>query len=229
MIGRVRRGSSTVVAVVGEVSGPVVAEIGRSPNLAVGRLPDAEQDPLEAAASSLRQAASAVSPFALVLADPLAMVAAAWREMWRLSGGPAAERRSAPPARSPASATPPGASAPPGAIEFEERCAAALSAWRAKRFELPDYYLVLARAEPDAEGPDLYLGPLRACRPQRVATVVIDDGADSASPAEQGARVLGALRSLRQGPWWPPLDELIDATRRFYPGALAQAGSSAPA
>jgi len=31
-----------------------------------------------------------------------------------------------------------------------------------------------------------------------------------------------ALRSLEHGPWWPPLDELIDAARRFYAGGLAE-------
>ena len=36
------------------------------------------------------------------------------------------------------------------------------------------------------------------------------------------ARVLDTLRSLEHGPWWPPLDELIDAARRFYAGGLAE-------
>jgi len=26
------------------------------------------------------------------------------------------------------------------------------------------------------------------------------------------------LGHLHQSPWWPPLDELIDAARRFFPG-----------
>jgi hypothetical protein len=33
--------------------------------------------------------------------------------------------------------------------------------------------------------------------------------------------VRAALRSLAHGPWWPPLDELIDAARRYYAGGLA--------
>jgi hypothetical protein len=38
-----------------------------------------------------------------------------------------------------------------------------------------------------------------------------------------------ALRSLPHGPWWPPLDELIDTARRFFAGGLAEgAGSLAP-
>ena len=77
--------------------------------------------------------------------DPLAEVAAAWRAMWDVAGGPQ------------------------GAAGFEERAADALAAWRDKRFELPDYYLVMAAAQPGGTGPDLYLGPLRAARPRRVA------------------------------------------------------------
>jgi hypothetical protein len=37
--------------------------------------------------------------------------------------------------------------------------------------------------------------------------------------------VLDALRSLEHGPWWPPLDELIDVARRFYAGGLAETQS----
>ena len=29
-------------------------------------------------------------------------------------------------------------------------------------------------------------------------------------------------KPLAYGPWWPPLDELIDAARRFYAGGLAE-------
>ena len=53
-------------------------------------------------------------------ADPLAAVAESWREMWDVSR-------------------------PPGPAGFEQAAARALTAWRAGRFELPDYYLVLAR------------------------------------------------------------------------------------
>jgi hypothetical protein len=51
-------------------------------------------------------------------------------------------------------------------------------------------------------------------------------------PADDGpgeaARVLDALRTLPHGPWWPPLDQLIDSIRQFYAGGLAESeGSSA--
>jgi hypothetical protein len=48
--------------------------------------------------------------------------------------------------------------------------------------------------------------------PRRVAVAGIAD-----SPG-QAATLLDTLRSLEHGPWWPPLDELIDGARRFYAG-----------
>jgi hypothetical protein len=101
-------------------------------------------------------------------------------------------------------------------VAFEERAAEALAAWRDKRFELPDYYLVIAPARGTEAGPDPYLGPLRAVRPRRVAV------AATADSAAQVSAVLDALRSLEHGPWWPPLDEMIDAARHFYAGGLAE-------
>ena len=75
---------------------------------------------LAAAAAALRRASGISASYVLVTADPLGAVAAAWREMWTIS----ARAR--------------------GTDEFELRAAQALAAWRAKQFELPDYYLVLA-------------------------------------------------------------------------------------
>ena len=108
-----------------------------------------------------------------------------------------------------------------GAGLFELEAAKAVAAWRAGRFELPDYYLVLAAGDAaggqDADlGPDFYLGPLRSARPRRVAVVA------AAEPAQQAAGVLQALGSLRHGPWWPGLDEVLEAARTFYPGRLAE-------
>jgi hypothetical protein len=210
-----RRESSTVVAMVGEVREALLAEVSRSPNVSV--VPSAKDDDgVEAAAAALREASGRASPFVLVPADPLAAVASGWRAMWDLSHGPQA------------------------AAEFELRAGEALAAWRAGRFELPDYYLVLAPVAPavgaaaaggaggagaGASGagtgaPDLHLGPLRAARPRRVAVV------GPADVREQAARVRATLRSLPYGPWWPPLDELIDTTRRFFAGGLAEGEGS---
>jgi hypothetical protein len=42
------------------------------------------------------------------------------------------------------------------------------------------------------------------------------------APEAGVARLLDTLRSLESGPWWPPLDELIDGARHFYEGGLVQ-------
>ena len=150
--------------------------------------PEEGTDGLTAAAEALQRAGRATSPYALVPADPLAAVATNWREMWDVSKqeGPAG---------------------------FELEAAKVLAAWRAGRFELPDYYLVLAQQDP--EGPDFRLGPLRSARAHRVVLVPEQE------PAQQAAAVLHALGSLRHGPWWPGLDEVIEVARQFYPDSLA--------
>jgi hypothetical protein len=197
-----RRESSTVIVLVGAVDDLLLAGLGRSSNVSVARAPEpgppggppaVAHPSWESGALAMRAAARRRSAYVLVPDDPLADVAAAWRAMWEPPGGPAA------------------------AAGFEDRAAAALAAWGAKQFELPDYYLVLAPAQPGGTGPDLYLGPLRAARPRRVAVAVAD------GPAAGAARLLNTLRSLEAGPWWPPLDELMDGARRFYEGGLAEA------
>jgi hypothetical protein len=81
----------------------------------------------------------------------------------------------------------------------------------------------VAEAHVSEHSPDLYLGPLRAVRPRRVAVAGLAD-----RPAAQAAWLLDTLRSLEHGPWWPPLGELIDAARQFYAGALAEAQPGGP-
>lgn len=70
------------------------------------------------------------------------------------------------------------------------------------------------------------LGPLRAIRPHRVAVATpAANGSGTERPSggrEQYAAVLRALGSLRHGPWWPSIGELIGAARQFYPGGLAE-------
>jgi hypothetical protein len=191
-----RHNASTVVVLAGPVPGEVLAAVGRSMNVALIR-PEAaagnDSDGVEAAAAALRRAGRATSAYALVPADPLAAVASSWRAMWDVT-------RQQDPAG------------------FEQEAAKVLAAWRAGLFELPDYYLVLA-ADPGQDGdhgPDFHLGPLRSARPHRVVLVA------SARPAQQAAGVLQALGSLRHGPWWPGLDEVIEVARRFYPDSLAE-------
>jgi hypothetical protein len=201
-----RRNASTVVVLPGPAPAEVLAAVGRSMNVALVRPPEPagdDGDGLEAAAGALRQAGRSTSAYALVPADPLAALAASWQAMWDVSR-------------------------PEGPAGFETEALKALTAWRSGRFELPDYYLVLAPgpaspaspaglAGPAAgdQGPDFYLGPLRTTRPQRVAVVAATE------PAQQAVGVLQALGSLPYGPWWPGLDEVIEAARTFYPGQLA--------
>ena len=211
MIGPVRHNPSTVVVLAGKVPDKVLAAVGQSLNVVVVRPAEAPADgapPVEAAAGALRRAAGISAPYVLVAADPLGGVAAAWQAMWEI--GPEAR----------------------GGDEFELRAAEALAAGRARQFDLPDYYLVLAAdAEPgagDAPGAverqaDFYLGPLRSVRPNRVSV------AAGAGPAAQASALLSELATLRHGPWWPPLDEVIAAARGFYPGALTESPSSGQA
>ena len=185
-----RRNASTVVVLPAPAPAEVLAAVGRSMNVALIRPQEpaaGDSDGLEAAAGALQQAGRSSSAYALVPADPLAALAASWQAMWDVSR----------PEQGPAG--------------FEAEALKALTAWRSGRFELPDYYLILA-GDP---GPDFYLGPLRTARPQRVAVVAATE------PAQQAVGVLQALGSLPYGPWWPGLDEVIDAARTFYPGQLA--------
>ena len=213
MIGPVRRESSTVVVLVGAVAEPLLAGLARSSNVSLVRPSDDEQDSLTAAALALGQAARRRSPYVLVPADPLAGVAAEWAAMWDLTAGPG------------------------HAAAFEAQAAEAVAAGQAGRFELPDYYVVLtpgagpggpadrgAGARTDrgmsaGDGTGMYLGPLRAARPRRVEVVV---GTADDEAAENTERVLQALRTLRHGPWWPPLDELLDQARHFFAGSVGE-------
>jgi hypothetical protein len=190
-----RRNASTVVVLPGPAPAEVLSAVGRSMNVALIQPHDPvddDGDGLAAAAGALQQAGRSTSAYALVPADPLAAVAASWRAMWDVSR-------------------------PEGPAGFDAEALKALTAWRSGRFELPDYYLILA-AGPEAadQGPDFYLGPLRTARPQRVALVAATE------PAQQAVGVLQALGSLPYGPWWPDLDEVIEAARTFYPGRLAE-------
>jgi hypothetical protein len=196
MIGRVRHNPSTVVVLAGQPSGQVLAAMGRSLNVVLVQPETGAEAGLEAAAGALRRASGISAAYVLVAADPLAGVAEAWQAMWAVTG----EAH--------------------GSDEFELRAAEALAAWRARRFELPDYYLALAEesvpGDSEAARADFYLGPLRSVRPARVSV------AAGAAPEAQAEALLSELGSLRHGPWWPPLDEVIATARGFYPGSLAE-------
>src|SRR5262249_19457583 len=99
-----RRESSTVVALVGEVGEGLLAELSRSPNVSIARAPgagtgqpDAAEPPgarpgWEAGALALREAARRVSAYVVVPGDPLAEVAAGLRGVWGVAGTPGARR-----------------------------------------------------------------------------------------------------------------------------------------
>jgi len=191
---------------IGDANDGLLAGLSRSPNVSVARVrardaadgqgADGAPAGWEPGALAMREAARLRSTYVIVPDDPLADVAASWRAMWEVS--------------------------PAGPAGFERSAAEALAAWRDKRFELPDYYLVTeARVDgADTAAPDMSLGPLRAVRPRRVAMAGIGAPGVADSPVRV-ARIIEALRSLEHGPWWPPLDDLLDATRNFYAGSLA--------
>ena len=206
-----------MVVLAGRPAEGLLTAVGRSANVSLirpegpgGESAASAPDGIEAASAALRRAARISSPYVLVAADPLASTAAEWQRMWEVTG------------------------TPQGSDSFELLAGEALAAWRANLFELPDYYLVLAPGagpggQPGGQLPgagpqegqgqpaDFYLGPLHALRPHRVAVIAASE------PGEQAAGILAALGSLRHGRWWPPLPEVIDAARRFYPGAVTQA------
>lgn len=143
----VRRGSSTIVSLVGAVDEALLAEVERSPNVVVVRPPG---DGLDGVASALAEASGRSAPYAVLAADPMAEAAVEWRAMWDVHAG---------------------------ASTFEERAGEAVAAWRAGRIDLPDYYIVVAEEgdTPDAPHPrDLHLGVLGSVRPARVVPVRAD-------------------------------------------------------
>jgi hypothetical protein len=188
-----RRGSSTVVALVGDINADLLSRINKPSNVSVV---DPPARGVEGSFEAFFRAGRLLTTYAVVAADPLEEVASEWRKMWTV-GGPA--------------------------NSFEERAGEAIAAWRLERLELPDYYLVVlneptpsmqpATAEPHQY--DFHLGVLRSERPFRVAEVV------AAEAAETAARTLQTLGQLGQSPWWPPLDRLIESIRSFFPGQLA--------
>ena len=201
-----------MVVLTGDVDDSLLAGLARSPNVSVARAPasepaDAGDSKLpavrpgwEPGALAMAEAARRASTYVIVPDDPLADVAAGWSAMWDVASGPA------------------------GPAGFEHAAAEALAAWRGNRFELPDYYLVTEGIRADTSGgpaPDMYLGPLRAVRPRRIAVAGIGTAGVADAPVRV-SRVIEALRTLEHGPWWPPLDDLLDATRHFYAGGLAE-------
>src|SRR2546430_17690232 len=93
-----RRETSKVVVLVGEVGEGLLAGLGQSPNVSVARAPVAEgqesagqrtppRSGWERGALAMREAARRGATYVIVPVDPLAAVAAAGRAVWGLGGG----------------------------------------------------------------------------------------------------------------------------------------------
>jgi hypothetical protein len=182
----VRHNPSTVVVLAGQPQDTVLSAIGKSLNVVLVR-PDGDGTRgrggandgggIEAAVWALRRAAGISAPYVLVAADPLAAVAAEWRAMWEITAQPR------------------------GAADFELRAAEALAAWRAKQFELPDYYLVLAEEPfPPSTVPAGTGFPSTGAAPAGLPAAAAAAVAALPGGTEPGPRpdfYLGPLRSVR--------------------------------
>jgi hypothetical protein len=158
----------------------------------------AVEDGLDAAIDALARAERSSSPYVVVNADPLSDIAAEWAAMW---------------------------AGTKDATALEVTAAATVNAWRRRRFELPDYYLALTElaGQRDTDpGADFHMGFLKSQRPGRVISVV-----PSAEPRATLLRALDALSRLPQGPWWPPLDRIVESSRTFFPAGLTSESSIA--
>ncbi|HWD08270.1 MAG TPA: hypothetical protein VHA57_04155 [Actinomycetota bacterium] len=141
-----RRGSSTVLSLIGEVHREVLAPLNAAPNVSVVRPRGEEPDAVERA---FAEAAGRAAPFVVVSGDLLHDVAVEWRNRWDVRSG---------------------------RDDFEVKAGEALGRWRSGRLELPDYYLVALDEHPVAPGEparpgathphDLYLAVFRTERPQ---------------------------------------------------------------
>jgi hypothetical protein len=135
-----QRISTTVVALVGESTLPVLEGLDRAANVRTVAADPAEP-PLERAVAAWRSAAGSHRAYLVHDADPLAAVADAWVRFF--------EQRCA-------------------AGELELAVAETLRRWRAGAFELPDYYLVLDGDAFPATRRHWYLGVLHRAAPSRV-------------------------------------------------------------
>lgn len=98
--------------------------------------------------------------------------------------------------------------------ELEVALADTVARWRAGSVELPDYYLVTGVDELTPTRRHWYFGVLHESAPRRV--VPVDPSAHA---------VLGALESLAPGPWWPPLDRLLDGIEHRAPEVVHPPGA----
>jgi hypothetical protein len=173
-MGCMQRTSTTVIATVGG-DAALLAHLGTTSNVRAV-ITEGDGSPLDRAASAWAVAARTTTPYLVHDADPLAAVAEAWTR--RFDG-----------------------LAPHG--ELELAVSETLARWRARRLELPDYYLLVEPREWPATRRHWFLGFLAGLAPTRV--LVAD------------APVLTTLPRLPTGRWWPELDQLVDGIDRIAP------------
>ncbi len=226
-----------MVSLVGSPGPQLLAALRAVPNVSVlAAGPGPDEDAGAAGARALREAAHRSAPYVLVSADPLAGVAGQWEAMWDLT------RPEAGPAGFEAAAAAALAGWRSGQFELPDYylvlAAAGPGEPRSRPAAGPG--AAAARAAASAGPAGFHLGPLHAARPRRIAVAMTASGDAAPGPqaapdppersgaaAEQARTVLHVLRSLPQGPWWPPLPELLAGARQFFPGRLQPAPGGA--
>ena len=176
----------------------MLAALAQSANIALVRPPAPEEEPdrLTAAVRALAEAGRRAAPFVLVPADPLAGVAGQWRAMWDLSAGT------------------------PGAAGFEAAAAEALAAWRAGRFELPDYYLSLTPSTRRGHRPGPVSRPA-AGGPAAPGGGGAHRGGRRAGRRARSGRRCASCRTARGGRRWTSCS---GSARTFFAGSLGGSG-----
>lgn len=101
--------------------------------------------------------------------------------------------------------------------ELEVAAAETVARWRAGTTELPDFYLVTGVDDLTPTRRHWYFGVLHDAAPRRI--VPVDPSAEA---------VLGALESLAPGPWWPPVDRLLDGIEHRAPELVRDRASHRP-
>lgn len=92
--------------------------------------------------------------------------------------------------------------------ELEIARSETLARWRAGSIALPDFYLIERPDELPATERHWFLGVLAGAAAHRVALVEPDRAARD------------HLGSLPAGPWWPPLDRLLEGIENMVPDQL---------
>lgn len=100
--------------------------------------------------------------------------------------------------------------------ELEVAVTGTVQRWRAGTVELPDYYLVTGVEDLGPTRRHWYFGVLHDAAPRRIVPVDPDP-----------RRVLEALEALPPGPWWPPLDRLLDGIDQRVPDVTVPNATSA--